>query len=783
MRLIAFIGFVLSLGERNRVIKAPVRKTNRYIGSAVPRVEDLRFVTGRGEYVDDVVREGQLYAFVVRSPVAHGRIRAINGKAVLAMPGVHSVITAADLGNPVPTVAIRLQPMPSLVPFQQPVLASTKVRYVGEPVAVVLADSRGKAEDAANAIDLDIESHPAVVDRQASCADHSLLFEDHGTNRAVTYRAMLGDAEAAFRAASYTRREKFRVHRHAAVPMEPRGLVAEWDAAKGKLTVNGAAKVAFFNRRMLAERLGLPESAVDLVENDVGGGFGARGEFYPEDFLIPFAAKLTGRAVKWTEDRRENLLATQHARDAECEIEIACDKDGTILGLRGHAFSDVGAYIRTNGLVAPRNIVQFMSGPYRIPNIDLHVSVQFTNKTPSGTYRGPGRFETDFFRESLFDLAARDLGVDRVEFRRRNLVAKSEMPYHVAKIAPYPADTEYDSGNYASTLDRCLKEFGWPEKTALHGKLIDGRYHGLALGCFIEGGAAGPKENARMLIEADGSVTVYVGSSAIGQGLETVFAQIAADALEMPLHRVRVRHGSTTYLNEGYGSYHSRAVVMGGSAMLAAAEALREEIRDMAAKRFDCETEQVSIGDEKITAPGKSLTMADFAGLAADGSFANHHHTYSYGAHAAHVAVDARTGRVEIVDYVAVEDVGRIINPSTLKGQVLGAIVQGLGGTFLEHFVYDENGQLLTTTFADYMTPTAPDFPNIRVFLMEEEPSPINPLGAKGAGEGGIIPVGGVIANAVSSALASLDVRPKELPVSPARLWSLIRGSRASEPA
>src|SRR6185295_1614511 len=453
----------------------------------------------------------------------------------------------------------------------------------------------------------------------------------------------------------------------------------------------------------------------------------------------------------------------------------------TILALRGHAFSDVGAYIRTNGLVAPRNIAQFMSGPYRILNIDIDVAVQFTNKTPSGTYRGPGRFETDFFRERLFDLVAHDLNLDRVEFRRRNLVSKAEMPYHIAKIAPYEAETEYDSGNYQSTLARCLKEFGWTEKSKLQGRLIDGRYHGIALGCFIEGGAAGPKENAKMVVESDGSVTVYVGSSAIGQGLETVFAQIAADALETPLDRVRVLHGSTTYLREGYGSYHSRAVVMGGSAILAAATALHDEIRKAAAKRFGCAPGDISIVDERIAGPsGKSIKLSELASdtLVAEGSFANHHHTYSYGAHAAHVAVDPRTGHVQLIDYVAVEDVGRIINPATLKGQVVGAIVQGLGGTFLEHFVYDESGQLLTTTFADYMMPGANDFPVIRAFLMEEEPSPINPLGAKGAGEGGIIPVGGVISNAVASALSSLDVQPRELPLSPSRLWQLIHDSK-----
>ncbi|MEA2825450.1 MAG: aerobic carbon-monoxide dehydrogenase large subunit [Alphaproteobacteria bacterium] len=758
-----------------------MRTTNRLIGSPIARVEDFRFLRGRGEYIDDVSRDNQLCAFILRSPLAHGRIKTIDTRAARDLPGVHAVITAADLPRPIPAVNIRLQPLPSLVPFHQPVLAHDKVRYVGEPIAVVLAASAGLAEDAAGAIGLDIEPLQVVIDRYESAADKSLLFEAHGSNLAIKYTAFLGDADAAFKQAPYTRKEHFSVHRHAAVPMEPRGLLAEWDAVKGRLTLYGAAKVPFFNRHMLAEKMGLTDDAVDLIENDVGGGFGARGEFYPEDFLIPFAARLTGRPIKWTEDRRENLMAMQHARDADCEVEIACSRDGTILALRGQAFCDVGAYIRTNGLVAPRNIAQFMSGPYRIPNIHLESHVQFTNKTPSGTYRGPGRYETDFFRERLFDLVARDLGIDRVEFRRRNLVSKSEMPYRIAKITPYDSETEYDSGNYASTLKRCLDEFHWVKKSALDGRLIDGRHHGIGLGCFIEGGGGGPKENARMVVERDGSVTVSVGSSAIGQGLETVFAQIAADALEMSFDRVRVLHGSTTLLREGYGSYHSRAVVMGGSAILATANALRETIREAAAKRFGCSAPEITIEDEKIMGPpGKVLKLAELAsdGLTAEGSFPNVHHTYSYGAHAAHVAIDAKTGHVEIIDYVAVEDVGRIINPATLRGQVLGAVVQGLGGTFLERFDYDQNGQPLSASFADYLMPTASDFPNIRAFLMEEEPSPINPLGAKGAGEGGIIPVGGVIANAVASALRSFGAEPCELPLSPVNVWKLIRDAR-----
>src|SRR5262249_51346284 len=342
-------------------------------------------------------------------------------------------------------------------------MAESKVRYVGEAIAMVLADSPAIAEDALSLIDVAIEPLPAVADRRASARNSSLLFEDTGSNLAIKFHAVRGDADAAFKGAPYVRRESFRTARHMALPLEPRGLLAEWDAARGKLTVFGGAKVLFFNRRTLAGQLGLPEGAIEIVENDVGGGFGARGEFYPEDFLIPFAARSSGRPVKWTEDRREHLMCVNHAREAECDVEIACTRDGTILGLRGHAYVDVGAYMRTNGAVGARNIAQFMSGPYRIPNMDIDVALQLTNKTPVGTYRGPGRFETDFFRERLLDIVAKDLNLDRVEFRRRNLVAQREMPYQIATITPFESKDELDSGDYHMTLARCLAEIGWAE--------------------------------------------------------------------------------------------------------------------------------------------------------------------------------------------------------------------------------------------------------------------------------------------------------------------------------
>jgi carbon-monoxide dehydrogenase large subunit len=760
-----------------------MRTVNSLIGSPIERLEDLRFVRGRGQYVDDLAREGMLHAAVLRSSVAHGRLRSIDASAARALPGVHSVITAKEIGNRVPRVPMRLQPLPDFEPFGQPVIAETKVRYVGEAIALVLADTPGRAEDAVGLIDVDIEPLPAVADRHVSAKNQTLLFEDQGSNRAIMFRAVRGDAAAAFKDAPYVRRESFRTQRHMALPMEPRGLLAEWDAARGRLTLSGAAKVLFFNRRTLAKQLDLPESAIELVENDVGGGFGARGEFYPEDFLIPFAARLTGRPVKWTEDRREHLMTVNHAREAECDVEIACTRAGTILGLRGHAYVDVGAYMRTNGAVGARNVAQFMSGPYRIPNIDIDVALQLTNKTPVGTYRGPGRFETDFFRERLFDMVAKDLGIDRVEFRRSNLVAHAEMPYQIATITPFESKDELDSGDHHATLDRCLEEIKWAEKAKLAGKLIDGRYHGIALGCFIEGGAAGPKESARIVLEPDGRYAVYVGSSAIGQGLETAFAQIAADALEVPMDLIRgVFHGTTSYVSDGYGAYHSRSVVMGGSAMLDAATKLREAIRVEAARRLGCEPAAIKIveGTKAVGPGGKSVALAGLSseGISVEGAFLNKKHTYTYGAHAAHVAVDAKIGHVELLDYVVVEDCGRIINPLTVHGQTIGSLVQGLGGAFMEHLVYDDQGQLLTGSLADYLIPTASDFPNLRAIVQENHPSPINPLGAKGAGEGGIIAAGGVMANAVANALDSLGVELRELPLSPTKIWDMVQAAR-----
>ena len=752
---------------------AILRRTNRYIGSPSTRVEDERFLRGCGQFTDDLNRPGLWHACVLRSVHAHGRIARIDVSRALALPGVHAVITARDIGDPVPVIPFR-RPNPAIAPYAQPVIARDVVRYCGEPVGLVLADSPGRAQDAAAAMSVDIDPMPPVLDWRAAIDGEIQLFPGTG-NCACTFVATKGNVSAAFAGPVRSIRGMFRVQRMTAMPMEPRALIAEWDDAARKLTVSGAAKLPFFNRRALAAMLDLPETAVDYIEYDVGGGFGARGEFYPEDFLVAFAARKFRHPVKWNETRAEHFVSIAHSRETDCDIEIALDDSGAILALRGDIRVDIGAYVRPNGMTPVRNCAQFMSGPYRVPHIDLRSHACLTNKVPAGTYRGPGRFESCFFIERLLQMAAAQFDIDAVQLRRRNLLRSAEMPYALASVEPNDGFgvTSCDSGNHLETFEHCLREFGWREKAGLQGAVLDGRRHGLGLACFIEGGGSGPRENARIDAGPGGEITVRVGSSAVGQGIETIFAQIAADALELPMRHIRVRHGSTTLLPEGFGSYGSRSTVMGGSAIVFAAQKLMALFRAAAAKQLDTMPEHLTISDGIAHAPdGRTATLFDF-GLTAESAFSNGSKaTYSYGAAAAHVAVDTETGHVEVLDYTVCDDVGRIINPHTLHGQVIGAAVQGLGSVFSEELRYDAAGQCLTASLADYVVPAATDYPRLHAHSFENHPSPNNPLGAKGAGEGGIIPVGAAVANAVA---AALGIGVCELPLSPPRLLAAIR--------
>jgi carbon-monoxide dehydrogenase large subunit len=756
-----------------------MRKVNSYIGAAVERVEDLRFLRGRGTYIADVARPGMWHLAVLRSDVAHGVIRSIDVAAALAVAGVHAVLLGKDLGEPVPRIPFR-RPIPSIMPYGQPVMATTRVRYVGEPIAAVLAESQEIAEDGLASIAVEIEPLEAVVDARGAMSSAVNLHEEAaGGNLTATFTGQRGDCDAAFRAAAITLKGNFKTQRQTALPMETRGLIAEWDPAAGRLTMSGAAKLPFFNKRALAKVMGLDEAQVDYVEYDVGGGFGARGEFYPEDALVAISARKFGKPIKWVEDRREHLMAIGHSREAEADVEMAFSADGTLTGLRAEMFCNIGAYMRPNGTTPVRNVAQFLTGPYKVENFSIRSHAIATNKTPAGTYRGPGRYEGCFFFERMMDKAARRLGIDRLEIRRRNLIPHAEMPSKMTMVGPSEGwdETFLDSGDYHQCFEAVVREAGWAEKAARSGRLIDGRWRGVGIACFVEGGASGPSEHARMELCADGRIRLAVGSSAIGQGIETIFAQIAADALEIGIEAVDVVHGSTTLLNKGFGSYGSRATVMGGCAVIDAANNLLAQFREAAGRRLGVAAQDLVTAEGKARSPdGRAVALAECAvdGLAADGVFHNSKPTFTYGTAVAEVAVDTGTGYVEVLDYNVIDDVGRIINPQTLHGQVLGAAVQGLGAVFGENLAYGADGQLLVGTLADYEVPLASDFPHVHCHSTELHPSPNNPLGAKGAGEGGIIPVAGAVVNAVADALSSMGVEPDELPITPPRLWAMI---------
>lgn len=763
------------------------------IGRAVERSEDARFLTGHGCYVDDLQRPGMLHAVVVRSPMAHARILGIDASAALDMPGVVRVITWADIADEAKTIPQRTCPLPGLENFLQRPLAESVVRYVGEPVAVLIANDRYVAEDAAEAVFVDYDLLESAVDARAAAEGGPLVHEARGTNVASHYQVGRGDADRAFREARYTRKESFYVHRHSAVPLETRGLVAEWDAATEHLRVWGAGKVPFANRAILADMLRLPPAAVELIEVDIGGSFGVRGDFYPEDFLIPFASRLLQRPVKWIEDRRENLMATNHSREMHCELEIAVDADGRITAMRGSVLSDLGAYVRTNSGVMAGKGTQFLQGPYAIANLAFDVRAVVTHKTPAGTFRGPGRYESAFFRERLIDIAARELGLDAVEFRRRNLVRADQMPYDSGALVPGQPPAILDSGDYPEVLARGLAHFGWDELKALDGRVIDGRIHGTGLACFNESTGGGPGEHARLELRRGGVFDLFVGSSSAGQGHETVMAQVLADSLGIPFHSIRVHHGSTTHLAQGYGAYHSRSAVMGGSAVAKTADAMRTALLEHAARLhglpnangLDWQNARVIGPDGSVVATLQDLARDlpdcgafDRGPVCVEASFANDRLTYTFGLQLAHVSVDPRTAQVRVEKFSCVEDVGRMLNPMLVHGQAVGAAVQGLGATFLDEFRYDESGQLITGTFADYLLPTSTDFEDVDALSLELSPSPSNPLGVKGAGEGGIIGTGGALANAVSNALAAAGVSVTRLPMSLDRLAAALRDAR-----
>jgi len=776
-----------------------------YIGSRVGRLEDPRLLTGAGRFADDQDRPGQLWMRVVRSQVAHAMLGAVDTSGALALDGIRAVLTAADIS--LPPIPVRVSPDPSgLLAYLQPVLAQGRVRYVGEPVAVVVADDPYQAEDGADLVAIDYAELAPVRDARAACGAGAPQLFHRLPNEVAVVTASFGDVAAAFRDAAHVVELDVVIGRQTAVPIEPRSLLAEWDEAGQSLDVWGGTKVPHFNRRVIAEVLGIPPAQVRMHWCDAGGGFGVRGELYPEDILVAYLARLLGRPVKWTEDRAEHLVAVNHSRDQAHRIAGAFDSGGRLLAIRDEIWHDNGAYIRTHGLTVPELTVSMLPGPYRMASFEATAHVAVTNKTPCGTYRAPGRYEGTFARERMLDTAAAVLGIDPVELRRRNLLGPGELPCD-RSLRALGTDVVLDEGDYPGILERAVTESGylsWVQEA--RERRSASRLIGTGMAVFAEKSGLGPYEVAEVQVDAAGRVQVTVGGTSLGQGIETVLAQIAADVLGVCLDNVSVIAGDTEMLGDGVGSWASRSTVVGGSAVLRAAEATGALARQAAAVLLGAGDAELCLACGRVNLasapqagsqgqPGErggpaavSVTLGEIATALADRpagtdlppgplgarrEFSVDHMTYPYGVHLAQVEIDPGTGAIRVLRYFVAYEVGHAINPATVEGQLVGGALQGIGGALFEEVAYSPEGQPLTANLIDYLLPSAHEAPDVGTLVTEDYPSRSNPLGAKGAGEGGITAVGAAIASAVGDALGTPSV-PTRLPITPERVCQLI---------
>lgn len=753
------------------------------IGESRRRVEDPRFLRGQGRFVADIKFAGMLEVMVVRSPHAHAKIGLINAAVARRMPGVVAIWTAKDLPTPCPIIPVRLSSTPELRFALQPVLAETIARYVGEPVALVVATNRYVAEDAAALIEVEYQPLPVIVGMGADAAKDPL---HEGLVDNVIYRRRLvkGDVGAVLKSAPHRLSLNFQVQRHSGVPLETRGLVAR--PVGDRLEVYGPTKVVHFNRGVLAELLGWPIERIRFIEPDVGGGFGIRGEFYPEDFLIPFLALALGCPVRWIEDRREHLLASNHSRQQDHSVEVGFTDEGKLLALCDTIWVDSGAYIRTHGVTVPELTQAMLPGPYDWPALDIAVNVFLTNKAPTGTYRGPGRFEGTFVRERVLDAVAHELGLDPVQVRRSNLIPPNKLPYSNGFTA-LGQEVVFDSGDYQATLDRVLTEMNYTGFLDRQRESAEwGRWRGFGLACFVEKSGLGPWETARVSLLADGKVMCFSGLAALGQGTETMLAQIVAANLAMDMDDVLVVHGDTDSVPTGNGSFASRGAVVGGTAAYRAAEVLKDRILQVAAQSLEAHPDDVVLSEGAVFirgVPARKLSLtaiwaqAQRLGIAleAEERFEARHMTYPYGVHCAEVEIDPRCGELRVLRYGVAYDVGRAINPALVQGQLVGGVAQGFGGARLEELAYDSEGQLLSASLMDYLLPGAPEVPDIEVWLLEDAPAPSNPLGAKGSGEGGVVGVAPALANAIVSALGISENVACQLPLTSERLRSWVQ--------
>jgi carbon-monoxide dehydrogenase large subunit len=748
------------------------------IGSAHIKIGGDRLVQGAGEFVADVRVPGMLHAAVLRSRHAHARLVSIDAKRALELPGVRAVLTAAD----VPEQAIipnRIAVPPGTERYLQPAIARDVVRYVGEPVALVVADDRYVAADALERIDVVYEPLPVCASTAAALERGApRLFPGTESNNVAVISMRVGDAEAALPGAHLVVHERFVYPRQTAAAMETRGLVAVPPEPRGgELRLIGSTKCIHINRTILAPIFGVPPGALRLTEVDVGGGFGARGELYPEDILVPLAAMKLGRPVGFVEDRRESLMSTNHARQVEYDVDMGFDADGRIVALRAVIRADIGAYVRTAGLVPAEFGASLLPGPYRVPHYSCDLWSVVTNKTPVGTLRSPGRPECNFVREQLMNVGARRLGLDAAEIRRRNLIAASEMPYDCGTKS-FGASTVYDSGDFPALFDELLRRLDYPSARRVQAaqNRRPGPRRGIGLAIYVEKTGLGPFETAHLEARPDGRFTVDTGASSMGPGLETVLAQILGDALGLPADRFDVRHADTAAVESGVGTYGSRGTVTAGNAAHMAATKLIAEARTRAAARLKASETGVTYAAGELSARGRRVSLAELAAerrLAAGASFNVPKITYAGCAVGVILDVDPETGVVHLRRIVVGADVGRAVNPALVEGQLIGGVAFGVGNTLHESLEYDAEGQLLSGTLMDYALPVAADIPPVEGYY-HEVPATTNPLGFRGLGECGNPGLGGAIANAVSDALGSAAAIPA-LPLTPARVFEAIR--------
>ena len=756
-----------------------IEAVQKFVGRSVLRLEDRPLILGQGRFAADISFPGQWTMRVVRSPAAHGKIRSIDAGAALELSGVHAVWTNADVAH-IPPIPFRLTGLKTLEPYRQPVLAKEFVRYVGEPVALVFAEDQYVAEDAADLVEIDIEE----LDVQLLATEQPCVFEDELSTEAGVLRKGYGDVDLAFHDAHAVVSLELSIGRHSGVPLETRGGIARYDEARDILQMYGAAKVPHWNRDTLAQMLGRKRESVQLYEGHVGGGFGIRGEIYPEDVLLCAAAVKFRRPIKWIEDRREHLVAANHSREQVHRIRAAIDGQGRILAIENEFFHDNGAYLRTHAATVPDLALAMLPGPYRVPAYRATGHIRLTNKTPCGTYRAPGRYESTFVRERLLDAIAAKVGVDKVEIRRRNLISKNAMPYTLG-LDTLGTHIVYDSGDYALLLDKALKAARWKEmQSKLRKRRSKGEKVGAGIAMFVEKSGLGPFDTVRVELLSDGTVQVITGVASIGQGVETVIAQVCADALGVNYSDIKVVHGQTDRIDKGMGAFASRVTVMCGEATRLAASKLRQQVVLLAAELMQTKVELLTISDGMVarsdSSSGPSMPLAELVrqrpGLSAEDTFEASHMVYPYGVHVAQVRLDADTGGVTIERYAIAYDVGKAVNPRLVEGQIAGGLAQGIGGALLEEFLYDDAGEPLSVTFTDYLIPTAREVPELSILVTEDAPSPLNSLGLKGAGEGGANPVGAAIASAIDDALQRPGAVTR-LPVTPQRLKALMAAS------